>query len=395
MWIIAKDSFINSPYHDEDFDLLINAHDNNKGKALDFVMSDVLATVASNIDSIKSPYHQVDMKLISESSSDILQPSHTYPKNSLNNLAVNKVSLSDKYHLENMKILATNKMAGEFLYKIMTDPNKIKGKNYREEINALLNAKSRLTARALYYYIANPKDKFSQDRGFFEDYNSDEIKTDICYWTDYVSSENDPEYINNLAKINKIDDYYVMHYVSLLMVPVFLNSPYKKFDLKLLDTTTDKKIYMDLYKIMIDKTFANSKYHENDATIISKTSNERIRYLLIVKACNMDSINSKDHEYDMNFISKLNLESINVKIYDEICYYLFADGMRVMNRREKLEKLSKGIFVERETTIINYLDSLQEKIENSKDTDPEIIKSNQDSKKTSKIIKLFKKNKKK
>ena len=148
LWILGEDTFINSPYHNEDLKLLVETHDTNKEKPLDFVVSDAIATVACNSDSIKSEYHQADMNLIAKSGSECLQMSHSYPEHSLNNLAVNKVSLADKYHLENMQILATNPIAREFLYIIMTDPNFIKGKNYRKEVEALANAKSKTTARA-------------------------------------------------------------------------------------------------------------------------------------------------------------------------------------------------------------------------------------------------------
>mgnify|MGYP003307362855 CR=1 FL=1 len=144
------------------FPCITNLQEENEKKEnpLDFVVSDAIATVAGNIDSIKSPHHRADMKLIATAGSDCLQMSHSYPEQSLNNLAIDKVSLADKYHSENMQILATNPIASEFLYIIMTDPNFVKGKNYRKEVEALANAKSKAKARALYYYIVNPKRKY-------------------------------------------------------------------------------------------------------------------------------------------------------------------------------------------------------------------------------------------
>ena len=55
---------------------------------------------------------------------------------------------------------------------------------------------------------------------------------------------------DNLIKINKIDDKFVMYFVSLLMNPDFINSQYKKFDLELLHNVSDKSIFMDLYILM-------------------------------------------------------------------------------------------------------------------------------------------------
>ena len=102
LWILGEDIFINSPYHDEDLKLLVETHDTREEDPLDFVVSDAIATVAGNIDSINSPHHRADMKLIATAGSDCLQMSCSYPKSSLNNLAINKVSLTDKYHSENI-----------------------------------------------------------------------------------------------------------------------------------------------------------------------------------------------------------------------------------------------------------------------------------------------------
>ena len=45
----------------------------------------------------------------------------------------------------------------------MTDNRIIKGENYRTEVEILKNAKRKMNARALYYYIINPKEKFFLD----------------------------------------------------------------------------------------------------------------------------------------------------------------------------------------------------------------------------------------
>ena len=391
LWILSDDVFIHSPYHDEDLKLLVETHDTKEENPLDFVVSDAIATVASNKASIKSPYHQTDMELIATSGSDCLQVSHSYPETSLNNLAVNEVSLSDKYHLENMKILATNPIAREFLYNIMTKSEMIKGKCYREEINALVNAKSKLTARALYYYIANPRKKFSYDCDFYKDFNYDISRTYIQN-TECVSGKNDPDYLNNLKLLNEIDDHYVMYYVSLLMNPNFINSSYKKFDLELLRMVSNKKIFEDLYYLMSNEISLKGIHHKKDAIIISQSIFDGVRDLLLQKACNEYSLKTSNHEYDMEFISKLDLDSISEKIYDELYYYLFKEkGMNDPQRKEKMEKLIQGIFVERSSSVSGYLDSLEMQLDNNQcnqiiKTEP-IVKS----KIKSKILQLFKK----
>lgn len=391
LWILGEDTFINSPYHDEDLKLLVETHDTREEDPLNFVVSDAIATVAGNIDSIKSPHHRADMKLIATAGSDCLQLGHSYSEHSLNNLAVNKVSLADKYHLENMQILAKNPIASEFLYIIMTDPNFVKGKNYRKEVEALANAKSKATARALYYYIVNPKRKYLSDMDFLRDCKYD-IEAAHISDRNSVAGSNDPNYLKNLIKINEIDDELVMHFVSLLMNPNFINSPYKDFDLELLQSISNKPIFMDLYRLMTEEVSLNNKHHKRDAVIISQSTIDGVRDLLLEKACNEYSLNSINHEYDMEFISKLQLDSIAEKIYFEIYYYLFRQkGIDDPQRKEKLEKLLQGEFVERSSSVSSYLDALQSQID---DSSSQIIESTPviSSKPKSRILSLFKKN---
>ncbi len=387
LWILGKDTFINSPYHDEDLKLLIETHDTNQENPSDFVVSDAIATVASDIDSIKSPYHQKDMNLIATSGSNCLQMSHLYPERSLNNLAVNKVSLADKYHLENMKILATNPIASEFLYIIMTDPNFVNGPNYRKEVEALVNAKSEQTAKALYYYIVNPDIKYMNDC-------EDDVNNAPILDMNSVAGSNDPDYLKNLTELNKIDDKFVMYFVSLLINKNFINSQYKKFDLELLQSTTDKSIFMDLYRLMMNKASLNSIHHKKDAAIISQTAASDIRKLLLRKAISL-SLDSDNHDYDMAYIANLNLDSIDKPIYDEMNYYLFGQkGIEDPQHKEKLERLLQGELIERRSNVSSYLDALQSQID---DNSSPIIESTPtvNSKPKSIILSLFKKNRKK
>lgn len=391
LWVLGEDSFINSPYHDVDLKLIVETYDTNKEKKLDFLVSEALATVAGDIDSIKSPYHQEDMKLISTAGSECLQMSGSFPEHSLNNLAIDKVSLKDKYHLENMKILATNPVASEFLYIIMTDPNFVKGKNYRKEIEALVNAKSKTTARALYYYIVNPDRKYLSDMDFLKDYSLDEYDVHLND-NNSVAGSNDPNYLKNLTMINNIDDKFVMYFVSLLMNFEFINSPYKNFDLELLQNTSNKEIFTSLYKIMSNKESINSIHHKKDAIIISQTMNKNIRELLLKSATNKYSLNSNNHEYDIEYITNLEIDSINKDVFDKINYYLLRKkGVESLDHREKLEQLSKGILVDIETSVSNYLNFLEKEIDNAVTTP--IIESvdNSISKPKTKILKLFKK----
>lgn len=307
-----------------------------------------------------------------------------YPKKGLNNLAINPVSLADRFHLENMQILATKPIASEFLYIIMTDAKFTNRKNYRLEVEALLRAKSKKTARALYYYIVNPKDKYMYDRNYLDDFDMDDI---LISDKNLVTGSNDLDYLNNLIEINKIDDKFVMYYVSLLMNLDFINSAYKKYDLELLKTVDDKSIFMDLYRLMGDKNSLSGVYHKNDALIISQTRLDDVRRLLLKKATDKFSLDSVNHSYDMKYISKLNLDYISEDIYNEMYYYLFEHkGINDLQHREKLEKLSQGKLVER-CDLSSYLNLLQ-----ASDL-PQNGLSGVDvnSKQRSKILNLFKK----
>ena len=140
LWIIGESSFINSPYHDEDFELLVTSKDTSN-KNFDYVVWDAIATVAGNIDSINSEYHRQDLQTIIKYGAVSLQISHSYPESSINNLAINKVSLKDQYHLENMEILANNTEIGNFLYAVMTNQKAIRRRNYRSIIREMVENK--------------------------------------------------------------------------------------------------------------------------------------------------------------------------------------------------------------------------------------------------------------
>ena len=372
LWIIGKDDFINSPYHDEDLKLLVETHDIDKENPRDFLVSDALATVAGNLASIKSKYHREDMHLIATSGSSCLQMSGSCRESSLNNLAINEVSLNDKYHLENMKILATNPIAIEYLYILMTTPSIIKGEHYREEIEILSKAKGKLSARAMYYYIANPSDKFSLSSGLYnEDYGSLVGRPFLIELSNSIQVRNNEDYIENLKRLSKINDYCSRHYYALLINPLFINSNHKEFDLNLLDQISNNKIFMDLYVMFTQKNAINCPYHEEDANLISQIENDEIRKIMVNMATNEFSLSSPTHANDMLYLSKLDWDNLENNIKEEIIYYLtIGVGITAPNRDEKLEKLSQGIFVDRNEGIteVNWSTILLEKL-NSDDYD--------------------------
>lgn len=140
LWIIGEKTFIDSPYHDEDFDLLITA--TNSNKELGHILSEVIATVISNDDSINSKHHKTDLNIIVKYGSEVLQGPYSYPKASIGYLAINKVSLNDPYHIENMELLANNSDIGNFLYPIMTNEQVINKPYYRRIIEEMIEYKN-------------------------------------------------------------------------------------------------------------------------------------------------------------------------------------------------------------------------------------------------------------
>ena len=372
LWIVNEDAFINSPYHKEDLKLIVEAKDTPKEDVneLDWLVEEALTVVAGNVDSINSPYHQKDMQLIAHAGSECLQMSSSYPEGSLNNLATNSVSLKDKYHLENMQLLAQNPTAGEYLYELMTNPEIIKGKYYRNEVNALANAKSLLTAMAMYFYVLNP-DEF-ESRRMLRDYHSqlwdlglDFKDTMEIRRKNSIKGSNNPNYLQYLALLNQIDDKYVLFVESLLSNKAFASSQYCDYDLNVLLSAQDKDAFLELYSFMSNEISLNGSHHIKDLDIISKTDNKELRKWLISKAIDEDSINSCYHDYDMEYISKLDLDNIEREILKSIHYYLFVpNGINHPNHIERLEKLSRGETIQSEDTILRHLDYLENNPDN-------------------------------
>lgn len=171
LWIIGNPSFINSPYHDEDFKLLVTAKDTSD-KKFDYVVWDAIATIAMNEESIRSGYHRQDLQTVLKYGAPALQSSYSYPQSSINCLAVNPVSLKDPYHLENMELLAQNQEIGNFLYAVMTDKKAVKKNNYRRIIQEMVDYKDNGTYAFLvcYYAVGEEKAKIAQNLVLNQDY---------------------------------------------------------------------------------------------------------------------------------------------------------------------------------------------------------------------------------
>lgn len=180
LWIIGESDFINSPYHDEDFELLVTAKDNSDKKN-DSIVQEAIATIAECDDSIKSGYHKVDLNTVMKYGSKALQLTHSYPESGINILATNPVSLKSKYHLEDMKILAENQEIGNFLYAVMTDSRVVKRKNYRKIVKEMVDNKNNKEYVFLicYYAIGEYKTKFVQSFNEFYVFNLSRHREDL------------------------------------------------------------------------------------------------------------------------------------------------------------------------------------------------------------------------
>ena len=382
---IEEDLFIDSPYHGEDLKLIVEAKDS--------YIAEALVGVAQSVFSINSPYHQKDMLLISKANHSV---------NNLVYLATNENSLKDKYHLENMQILAEciNPNANEELFEIMTYKRIIQGKDYRKEVEILKNAKSKINARALYYYIINPDRKFFHDTEYIRS-----LPSELYYLLDkiprifdhnLIAGSNDPDYLNNLIKISNMDEKLVMHYTALLMNPYFISNQYKDFDLKVLESITDFDIFMDLYTLIYKGLeIKDNPHHQSDVILLSKTVDSKIRKWRIERMTNK---NNNNYDYDIEYITKLKLDLISDKIKEEMKYYLFEEkGINDLKHREKLESLLNGVMVERQNSLLEYLNKLEEELNTKEVEEPLLVTLEEEQvsnkKAKSRVLSLFKKDK--
>lgn len=140
LWIIGKSNFINSPYHDEVFDLLVN-YKAPEGDDYNYLVMQAIADTARNMDSIKSGYHMQDINKYIKYGRNSVSLVNAYPRHGINMLATNKVSLCDKYHEDNMDLLANNQEIGTYLYAVMTDEDFVKNPQYRRLIAKMIEMK--------------------------------------------------------------------------------------------------------------------------------------------------------------------------------------------------------------------------------------------------------------
>lgn len=352
LWVIHDDDFIQSPYHEKDLKMILEAKDAN-GEELDFLVASALAKIAKNKDSIQSPYHEEDMKFITKIGSSSLQDSASYPERSVNHLALNKNSLKDKYHLENMKILAENYSIRYYLYPIMTGKEYIHGKYYREEINALVQADSKLKARAIYYYITNSSVP-SDIRFNLEDELWDANVPFRALWFARKGRKfsekgsKQPKYLENLDLLNSLDDKYVIFIERLLSDPFLRKQNYQDEDIQTLLSLNDDELFFDLFEVMSNQNSISNSYHLMDISLIKDNSSMLARRMMISMATNQENLNSKNHWFDMNYVASLDFDLLDSKS-QELLQYLFltSEGIKDKERMSKLKQIQPEFSMEK------------------------------------------------
>lgn len=382
MWAIEHDDFLNSKYYEEDFQRILESKNNDN----------YLSHVAVCKDSINSPYHQKDMELIEKVNQDCFSVYGCVGVEGLDALATNKVSLKDKYHLENMKIISEHPQYKDYLYKIMTDNYYIKGKYYRDEVNALVNAKSDVKALAIYAYITNYQKDY--DYEYYDLLSSLKLEYEFNYSNlifelnrkKSIIGRKTKNYLSNLDLLNNIDDKYVLFIESLLSNKYLMESIYYEDDIKLLLNTSDVNVFSSLYKLMKNKKFLNNPYHLEDLSLISNTTDRFTRNMLCRMASDEDSINSPHHSSDMNIVSNMKLKDSDIDINIVESYVLTEVGLNHPLHNERLESLARGEKVSNANNDNYELLGYISKLENNPD-----IYIEDKPKRLSKIRKIFKK----
>lgn len=373
LWVINESAFINSPYHDEDLKAIVEAKDKNleeEDKKADARIAEALANVAMSEDSIKSKYHREHVKMISEANSECLQSDNSFPQSGMNLLALNPESLNDENHLENMRILSEKPLSGMHLFNIMTEPTKIKGKYYKQEIEALRHAKSFRKACAMHKYMTRgfelKDDSFNNSR-IYEDYEHYYICDKD---TEYMKGYLNPKYIEYLNLLNEIVDENVILFEKLLSNAKLYESGYQEHDIKIMCEVFSADKFADLYTLMTNEDSLKGRHHKEDVQLAAEAIEHYIRKLLIQKATIKASLETKHHREDMEYLSKIREKELVKENYLELInYLLYTTSDDIELRKATIERLEAGEKIEKCSIVSKYIDDLLNKIENTKEND--------------------------
>ena len=360
---LANETFIKSKYHDEDLKLILTAKDKSNNK-IDFIIASALVDIACDKNSIRSPYHQFDMNVVYNCDSTCLQLNNSDDKYSANHLAINKLSLSDKFHINNMKLLTVNPVANQLLFKLMTDYKIVKDKKYRVKVGIIATAKSKQVAIAMYTFIKCLSEdqikKFKIDNNFLVNKELQELLMNT------VECDNDEDFEELAYSINYVSDNCALDYALLLKNPFFRKSQYKNFDLQILQKINNDETFKVLVRYLHKQEIHLSPNHIEDLFNVSKVENPGIRKLLLEMSSNFNSILSNTHCADMKFIFELENYQLTEDVLKVLSYYMLnPKGISNINRDRILQNIKKYIESNQLKEINLYLSDTVEKKENS------------------------------
>lgn len=327
--------------------LRLNVTEKNKG----FITE--IMSLLSEPSFINSMYHQEDLETIINAFN-----ANNLTLEYLTDLAVNSNSLKDPYHLANMRILAEYPVAIEYLYTLMKTKHIINGKYYQSEIAALYASPSEIHAASLYSFMYNDA------RNFRRDLISEKTRNLISDRWANVCGQMIPDYLEKLNFINRLPEDKVVLISYVMSNKALLKSPFYDFDIDFLRKIEDMDLLYELCTLVTDLDFVTNPHHIIDLQIIKETKDPVTRKLLYRVATNTTNMYSENHLYDMAYIARYNFSEDKFKEYEFISYYvLSATGINSPNHIRDLEKIYNGEFVDLDIDKENDLSNEQKKVE--------------------------------
>lgn len=265
--------FLNSPYYDIDFEIILNCDD----RAVCY-----LSEVARSGKSICGKYHEFAMKLINKSSSKnkvILE--------CLVSLSKNETSLASKYHTYDMRAISICKSL--YMAKIILELSSSKKFSefvcHEQDIDLILKSKQNvaeyLKEVCLCTKSLENKEQHLDDMWLI--FNVDEIigyyVKNIAINTNSLNSKFHREHMIYMASSNFANCQYIYNIIK--------NDSYKRHDecmlrLDLLSKVDNNDIVRDLYDAMINKNLSESENRVEVLTVIATSKNDLLRSYIML-----------------------------------------------------------------------------------------------------------------
>lgn len=351
--LINSDYFINSPYYKSDLDLILKVKNPR--------VLQLLINLADEEDFIKSPFHESDMKFIaslediSEEKADLL---YSY--------VINDDALNDSWRNENLKVLLNNKYEDGLLFELLTTPDFIEGKYYRQEIEVFTKALTKGNAIAVFKHIDNGA--YYKDSEFFNYYfNKFGFDFSLEYLTfgSYASLDkySHPNYLKDLELLATMNEKIVIFVERLMSWGMFIANPNFEFDLKLLESLAAEEqfnlnIFVDVFRVI--KFAFNEPTHRKDVMLIRNEARDQNRAFMAMIAINENNLQSINHDYDMLFIKNMDFSTLDDEQIRRI-EYIMTNSKYINSPKHKdmLEQALNNNFVSENTDILAYLNELE------------------------------------